>query len=110
LVPIHIDLEETVIKEFREEAEREGLVSIERLPEPKFHAFCRLEVVGQEPVIYAPPPPKNGITVPFNIQIARSVLARVIGRPELEDWKKCILDPDIEAKNVEEMRGLLPFQ
>jgi hypothetical protein len=105
-----VDLEEKVLEEFKEEAIKEGLVLVESLPETKFHAFCRFQVVGREPIIVAPPPPSNGIQVPFNIQIARHVLAKVMGRPELEDWKKCIIDESKEVRYVEEMRKLLPFE
>jgi hypothetical protein len=80
------------------------------LPEEKFHAFCRFEIVGKETVVVAPPPPTRGLSVPFNIHIARHVLANVMDIPDKEDWKNCILDEKTELKFVEEMRSLLPFE
>jgi hypothetical protein len=83
---------------------------LDSLPEEPFRAFCRFEVVGKGTIIVSPPPPTRGYVVPFNIHIARFVLANVMGIPEKEDWKKCILDEKTELGFVEEMRGLLSFE
>jgi hypothetical protein len=71
LVPIPVTLQDTIEDDFKNEAQRQGMVVLESLPIGKFEPFCRFEIVGKEPIVVSIPQSTNGIYVPFNIQIAR---------------------------------------
>lgn len=70
-MPIDENLEDTIMQLFIEEAKNEGLEVSDKLPEDPFWPFCKFGVVGGNFVVVSPPLPINGITVPFNLQIAR---------------------------------------
>ncbi|KAF7322411.1 Nuclear protein [Mycena chlorophos] len=47
---------------------------------------------------------------PFNLQFGRGVLTTLLGRPEREDWKACVLPDDEERADAEEFKkAFAPF-
>lgn len=71
LVPIDESLEDVIMEMFENEAVYEGLEIRDTLPDDPFWPFCRFGIVKGKSLICSPPASKDGITVPFNIQIAR---------------------------------------
>ena len=110
MVPVDQDLEDLVESHFREEVKLQGFQEIETLPDSPYWPYCKLWVHGREPIIIAPSQPDNGISVPFNIQIARYSLASLVGSPELVDWKKCVLSLEEETELTEKYRNSLVFE
>ena len=110
LVPIESDLEDLIESQFKEEVKHQGFVELESLPESPYWPYCKLWIHGRKPIIIAPPQSSNGISIPFNIQIARYSLASLIGKPELVDWKKCVLTLEEETELTEKYRKILVFE
>ena len=98
-----------MIPSFKAEAEHEGLQIVDALPESTFWPFCRVSTGGQELIITSPPI-VEGIPIPFNFNLARFVLAKLVGREEIADWRRCILDQPVECKMVEDLRKSLSFE
>ncbi|KAJ2991586.1 hypothetical protein HDV02_003681 [Globomyces sp. JEL0801] len=110
MVPIPEELEEMVEDAFKTEAENEGLIAQEALPESSFWPFIRVHLFGRTPIVFTPPEPTDGVLIPFNLQMARFVLANLIGKPEYANWKRCILEEDEETAQAESLRNILSLE
>lgn len=108
MIPLPISLKPTLVQEFDRQASHQGLVKIPDVPGNVSWPFVRIKVDPQQDwITYSPPVPKPGApAIPFNINFARFVLARVMEMPDRVNWKQCVMDQDQETEITNKLRDL----
>lgn len=109
IIPIPSASLEPLITSFKSQAKDEGLLESKELPANQFWPFVRVLVSGGEEMIFTPPS-KDGPSVPFNLDMARFVVAAALGIPERLDWKKCVMNVKGEETTTEALRKKYPLE
>lgn len=103
LVPLKAALIEGVQKAFEDMALEQGLEIQSELPKSPFWPYCRVKVRDGPWLIYTPP---QGGKVMFDITIGRRVMAKIMGKEELINWKDCVKSQNDETDLANKLRKL----
>jgi len=107
LVPIPADSVEKIHEGLKNRAVEAGLEISNQLPANTFWPFFRIKVHDKEELIISPPKQKaDNALVPFDINLVRSVVCELIGLPDREVWKQCVVSFQEEETITEDLRKI----
>jgi hypothetical protein len=112
-----MELIDLVYEKFREEAKKEQLDERYDYPNSKESPYICIEILGDKPLFFTPPSQSKldyemmtygGFSMKeghyFNISMPRYVIAGLLGKPALSDWKSCVVNSKQEVEWVSDLQ------
>lgn len=121
MVPVPSILASQIYPAFQKQAKESNMDERHSLPDSPHSPFMAI-TVGSSPAIFLTPKASNLLDHEmtfdgfnkkrnvFNIQMPRQVMAILIGTPDRDDWRACVVSEEEETERTEGLREVYKFE